>query len=389
MKSRSAALALCLLPAWPFACGTASAAITDILIGVDEKITYDANGSVNGPPGKDAVVVLDVADPAKPAIRASLPLMNSLLGPPTNLQITADGKLGLVANSVVMNQDGSAWKVAPDDKLFVIDLTASPPKLVDTVTVGKQPSGIAINKKGDLALIANRAGKSVSVVSIQGGSVKAVGEVPMEQEAAAVAITPDGKRAFVCLNLVNKVAVLAIDGQKVSYDKAMDIPAAANPYNVDVTPDGGYAIVSHTGAGGLNADALVVIEATGEHPHVVDLAAPGNGTEGFAVSPNGKWAATPLLLGSGAKHSAYFYTKGGELALMSVGPHGKLTVTDRAKLGGLPEGVAYNPNGDYVYVGNYIDSDLQTFHIEDGKLVPVGPNLKLPGQPASMRALAR
>src|ERR1700755_1609009 len=99
----------------------AFASIHDILIGLDEKITYDANGSVNGPPGKDAVLIMDVSNPAKPRIRASLPLMNSLLGPPTNLQITPDGKLGLVANSVVMNQDNGGWKTAPDNKLFVID----------------------------------------------------------------------------------------------------------------------------------------------------------------------------------------------------------------------------------------------------------------------------
>jgi len=85
----------------------ARAGTNDILIGLDEKITFDANGQVNGPPGKDAVLVMDVTNPAKPRIRASLPLMNSLLGPPTNLQITPDGKLGLVANSVVMTQDGS------------------------------------------------------------------------------------------------------------------------------------------------------------------------------------------------------------------------------------------------------------------------------------------
>ena len=241
----------------------ANAGTNDILIGLDQKITYDANGQVNGPPGKDAVLVMDVSNPAKPRIRASLPLMNSLLGPPTNLQITPDGKLGLVANSVVMNQDGSAWKTAPDDKLFVIDLTANPPKLIDTVTVGKQPSGMAISKKGDLALIANRAGKSVSVVSIQGMTVKTVGEVPMEQEAAAVAITPDGKRAFVCLNLVNKVGVLAIDGQNVTYDKSLDIPAAINPYNIDATPDGKYVVASNTGALGLNGDAEATIAGGG------------------------------------------------------------------------------------------------------------------------------
>src|SRR5450432_1731505 len=162
MNMRAALLMSCgLLAATP-----ALASIHDILIGLDEKVTYDPNGQVNGPPGKDAVLVMDVSNPAKPRIRASLPLMNSLLGPPTNLQITPDGKLGLVANSVVMNQDGSAWKTAPDEKPFVIDLTANPPKLIDTVTVGKQPSGMSISKKGDLALIANRAGKSVSVVSI-------------------------------------------------------------------------------------------------------------------------------------------------------------------------------------------------------------------------------
>jgi DNA-binding beta-propeller fold protein YncE len=367
----------------------ALASIHDILIGLDEKVVYDANGQANGPPGKDSVLVMDVSDPAKPKIRASLPLINSLLGPPTNLQITPDGKLGLVANSVVMNQDGSAWKTAPDNKLFVIDLNAAPPKLTDTVTVGMQPSGLAISRKGDLALIANRAGKSVSVLSIQNGMVKSLGDVALEQEAAAVVIAPDGKRAFVCLNLVNKVAVLTIDGQQVTYDKAKDIPAGFNPYNIDITPDGKYVIASNTGAQKNNGDAEVIIEAIGAHPHVIDIMSPGTGPEGFAISPNGKWATTPLLRGSGAKPGDWFKTKGGELIVMSIGAGGKLTVTGKAGLGGLPEGIAYSPNSDYVYVGNYMDKDLQVFHLVNGKPVQVGPNMKLPGQPASMRGLAR
>jgi DNA-binding beta-propeller fold protein YncE len=367
----------------------ACASTHDVLIGLDEKITYDANGQVNGPPGKDAVLVMDIANPARPRIRASLPLMNSLLGPPTNLQITPDGRLGLVANSVVMNQDGDAWKPAMDNKLFVIDLTANPPKLADTVTVGSQPSGLAISHKGDLALVANRAGKSVSVLSISNGAVKSLAEVPLEQEAAAVAIAPDGKRAFVCLNKVNTIAVLGIDGDKVTYDKALDIPSAFNPYNIDITPDGKYVIASNTGAMKNNADAEVVIAATGPHPHVVDLMTPGNGPEGFAIAPNGKWAAAPLLLGTGAKDSDWFKTRFGELALMSISPAGHLAVTGRAKLGALPEGIAYSPDSAYVYVGNYLDRTLQVFRIANGKLLPVGPLIKLPGQPASMRGPAR
>src|SRR5260370_22825664 len=205
--------------------GLAQAGTKDILIGLDNKIAYGPEGPRTGAPGNDAVLVVDVSNPAKPKSGASLPLANSLLGPPTNLQITPDGKLGLVANSVVHVQEGNAWKSVPDDKLFVIDLTADPPKLIDTVTVGRQPSGLSISKKGDLALIANRDGKSVSVVSIQGLTVKAVGEVPVQQQAAAVVIAPDGKRACVCLNLVHKIGWLPINGQNVTYATPMHIPS--------------------------------------------------------------------------------------------------------------------------------------------------------------------
>lgn len=390
MNMRAALLISCgLISCGLTATTPAVAGSHDILIGLDQKVTFGANGQVNGPSGKDAVLVLDVSNPAKPRIRASLPLMNSLLGPPTNLQITPDGKLGLVANSVVMNQDGNAWKVAPDNKLFVIDLNADPPKLTDTVTVGSQPSGLAISHNGDLALIADRAGKSVSVLSIENGAVKSLGEVPLEQEAAAVAIAPDGKRAFVCLNLVNKIAVLDIDGQKVTYDKSLDIPSAVNPYNIDITPDGKYVIASNTGAMKNNADAEVVIEATGAHPHVIDIMSPGTGPEGFAIAPNGRTAAAPLLLGSGAKPGDWFKTKGGELVVMSIGSNGKLSVTGKAPLGALPEGIAYSPKSDYIYVGNYVDQNLQVFRLANGKPTQVGPAIKLPGQPASMRGLAR
>ncbi len=372
----------CALVSLPALAGT-----SDVLVGLDQKITYDANGQVQGPPGKDAVLVMDISNPAHPRVRASLPLTNSLLGPPTNLQITRDGKIGLVANSVVQNQDGTAWKPAPDNKVYVIDLTADPPKLVDTVTVGQQPSGLSISRKGDLALVANRAGKSVSVLRIANGNVTSLGDVALEQEAAAVVISPDGKRAFVAMNLANKIGVLSIDGQKVTYDKTLDIPVAFNPYNVDVTPDGRYVIASCTGAGKNNADAMVVIEALGPHPHVTGLMSPGVGPEGFVIAPNGRTVAAALLMGSGAKDSDWFKTKNGELVLMALGPNGVPVVTGRAPLGRLPEGIVFSQDSEYVFVGDYLDKTLRVFRVSNGKPVQVGPVMMLPGQPASMRAI--
>ena len=54
-------------------------------------------------------------------------------------------------------KEGENWKPVPDNKVYVIDLKANPPQRIATVEVGKQPSGLDISKKGDLALVTLRA----------------------------------------------------------------------------------------------------------------------------------------------------------------------------------------------------------------------------------------
>jgi YVTN family beta-propeller protein len=357
-----------------------------IIIANDEKTFFEANGPRNGPPGKDSVSIVDISQPLSPRIVANLPLMNSVLGPPTNLQITPDGRLGLVANPVVMNQDGAVWRAAPDNKLHVIDLAATPPRLVESIEVGRQPSGMAISRKGDLALVANRNGKSVSVLTIAGTTVRQIAEIPMDDEVAAVAITPDGKRAFVAKNAAHKVAVLTIDGTKVSYDKAQDMVVGYGVYNIDVTPDGRFALAANTGIGGDgHSDTVSVIDARANPPRVVDNVNVGDGPEGFAIAPNGRYAVAALLKGSAAVHSAWSYTRNGAVRLIRIGPGGRLTPLGELPAGGLPEGLAFSPDSRYVYVGNYVDRTLQVYRITGDRLSDTGVKLALPGQPAAIR----
>jgi hypothetical protein len=113
----------------------AGAARAQLLItGNDEKVWFDETGkTVNQPPGKDTVSIVDIRDPTKPRIMANLPLMNTIIGPPVNLAITPDQHLALVANSLDWVKDGEGWKGVPDNKIYVIDLTASPPARIATV----------------------------------------------------------------------------------------------------------------------------------------------------------------------------------------------------------------------------------------------------------------
>lgn len=365
----------------------AAAGPAQLIVGLDGKTFFEPTQVRNGPGGHDALAVLDISDPGHPKVTAQLPLANTVFGPPTNLQITPDGKLALVANSIATAEKDGRWTVSPADELHVLDMTAQPPKLVGTVKVGKQPSGLSISHDGHMALVANRAGKSVTLLRIDGTSVRPVAEVALPDQAAAVVFAPDGKRAFVAMNLLGVVGVLAIDGDTVTYDKANDIPTGPGVYNVDITPDGRTAIAANTSTDGNgSATTLCVIDAADPHAHAVGFATVGQGPEGLAISPDGKWVASPLLNGSSALHSAPGYRPGGMLQVFALNGQA-LVATGEAALGTIPEGVAWSPDSQWIYVGNYADKTLQVFHLESGKPVAAGL-LELPGQPASLRGVA-
>ena len=236
MLKHAAAASLALLATTAIPAGAAPY----MIVGNDEKPGTDAQGKpVVNPTGNDTVVIFDLAKPEDPKVVATLKLENSIVGPPTNLAISPNGSIALVANSMTVAEDNGTRKLAPTDKLFVIDMKANPPKLAQTVTVGKQPSGLSFSPKGDMALVANRADGTISVLKIDGTNVTQTDTVQIGPGVSHVVFTPDGKRALALKSPDNKVALLDIDGDKVSYNK-LDIPTYPFPYNIVVSPDGSW-----------------------------------------------------------------------------------------------------------------------------------------------------
>ena len=182
------------------ALASGSAAAQIMIVGNDAKVSWDAAGKLSRhEAGHDTLSIVDMSKPAALRIIATIPLDNSIVGPPTNLAITPSREIALVANSVNGVPKDGGFDVVSDDRLFVIDLKASPLAVIATLTLGKKPSGMAINAAGTLALVANRDDGTVSVLSIDGKMVKLIGSVSVGTAAdsvSAVAITPDGKRAL-------------------------------------------------------------------------------------------------------------------------------------------------------------------------------------------------
>lgn len=365
---------------------SAARAAPFMIVGDDEKLLWDDNFKpVLSLPGNDAVLILDLADPMNPKIVGNLPLKNSVIGPPVNLAIDPTNSIALVADSINVTKDGDALKQGPDDKVYVIDLKASPPKLIDTITAGKQPSGLSINRAGTLALVANRAGKSITVLSIKGKEVKVIDTVDMGDEVSQVVFTPDGKRALATKFSAHKVALLDVDGDKVTYNK-FDLPAGLWPYNVDVTPNGQIALTSDNGAAGSSdgsVDTTSVIDLEAKPPRVIDRVVVGDGPEGVAISPKGNVAVSVILAGSNNK-PAYFYHRNGHLTVLRIDGK-KVTKVKEIEVGGLPEAVAFTPDGRYLYVGNYLDKDISILRVNGTDITDTGKRFKLPGHPASGR----
>lgn len=359
-----------------------------MLVANDEKQSWDDAGKVIlADPGKDTVSIVDIGtDPLAPKIIANLPIPNTIAGPPVNLAISPDEGLALVANSMNMVTENGVRKLVPDNRLFVIDLSANPPKVIQTLAVGKQPSGLSINAAGTLALIANRTDNSISVLRISGKKVELIDTVAMGEQVAHVRFTPDGKRALAAKFQGHKIAMLNVDGEKVTYNK-LDVTVGLWPYNVDVTPDGKLALSADNGNAGASdghVDTVSVIDIEANPPRVIDKVVVGDAPEGLAISPTGKLAVAVLLRGTNVAKSAFFYNRNATVVALKIDGK-KVTRSNEVEVRGLPEGAVFSQDGRYIYVGNFMDSDISILRVDGDQIVNTGKSLTLPGHPASMR----
>ncbi|MBN8979095.1 MAG: YncE family protein, partial [Rhizobiales bacterium] len=296
-----------------------------MIVGNDEKVLWDDAGkTVLKPAGKDSVLIVDLANPEKPKIVATLPLDNSVIGPPVNVDIDPTGSVALVSDSVDVAKDeakgGDALKINLDNKIYVIDLKAKPAKLAATITGGKQPSGLSFSPDGKMALVANRGDASISVLSVNGTDVKVTDTIAMGDSVAHVTFAPDGKHAYAVKFTTHKLSVLDIANGKVTYNK-LDLAAGLWPYNVAVTPNGQLAMTADNGNAGASdgsVDTVSVFDLTLNPPRAIDRVVVGDGPEGFAISPKGNLAAAAILRGSNAAKDAFFRKKNGSVAVLRI-----------------------------------------------------------------------
>ncbi|HMC69246.1 MAG TPA: YncE family protein, partial [Mycobacteriales bacterium] len=278
----------------------------------DNKVMLD-NGTVKivQNPAPDTVTVLDLTA-SPPRVVAEIAVPGSVVGPPLSVALTPDESLALVGSSSKVDP-GDPTKTVPDTRVSVIDLKASPPAVIATLEAGKSAAGISINRRGTLALVANRSEGTVSVFSISGKTVTPVGKVTIADEKSGTShavFTPDGTMALVTRDGDHKISVLSVDGTKVEYTKR-DINAGLRPYGIDVSSKGDFAAVANIGIGQGDTDTVSLIDIRAKPPRVVETVSVGQTPEGIKVSPDGRHVAVVVMNGSNKAKESPFYGDSG------------------------------------------------------------------------------
>ncbi len=355
--------------------------------GNDNKVLL-VNGVVTVVPNppSDTVSIIDLkASPPRVVGEVNAPV--SVAGPPLSIGVTPDEGLAIVTASNKVDP-ADRTKQAPNNQVTVIDLKATPPKVLATLEAGRGAAGVSINRAGTLALVSNLVDGTVSVFTIQGKTVAPAGTVEVGGEKAGggmVAFTPDGKTALVSRSNDNKVSVLSIDGTKVEYTKRDMVPGL-RPIVMDVASTGAFAIVGHLAGGATgDSDAVTLMDLTAKPPRVVDtVGALGSTAEGLKIAPDGSVVAVVVHNGSNRPKESPFFNPGGKLVIVRV--TGKtLTRVAEAPIGHWSQGVAWAPDSKTMLVGNMVEKDYWVFAWDGSTLKDTGQRVKVSGGPAAIR----
>jgi DNA-binding beta-propeller fold protein YncE len=382
MRCSKAALALVTTSIIALAGSTSNA---EIAVSANDGKMVLENGvaTVRKEPLPDSVSIIDLSG-ASPRVVAELPAPASVVGPPSSVAVAPDESFALVTGAMKLDPADPA-KAIPDDKLTVIDLKSSPPKILATLQAGAGAAGVSINRTATLALVANRSEGTVSVFTISGNTLTPAGKIALGDAKSGPShamFSRDGTMALVTRDGDHRIAVLSVDGTKVEYTKR-DLFSAVRPYQIDTAGNGDVAMVGNVGMSGGDTDTISLIDMRARPIHVANTISVGQTPEALKMSPDGAYVAVNVVNGSNRPKNAPFFNDYGLLKIYRIAGTELVPVTE-AKIGQWCQGIVWSKDSKTVLVQCMVESEIATFTF-DGKTLTRTTPIAMKVSPAGFR----
>ncbi len=361
----------------------AGSARADVVLSMNDNHTVldaGANQVAPVPLVPDSIDVIDVSR-TPPRITATFDVPGSVVGPPQAIWVAPDESWA-IATSATKADAAAKNGIAPDDRLSVIDLTATPPRVVQSLTAGVGATTVRVSPDGTLALVCNRTEGTVSVFKVADKRLEAAGRVDFGKQSgpSSVVFLKDGKTALVTRSFDHQVSVLHIDGTQITVDKR-PVTTGVAPYTMDINADRTLAAVSNMGRGDGDEDSVSLIDLTQTPIRTVTTVGVASSPEPLGFSPDGRFLAVGSQMGSTFAPANPLYHDHAVLQIFAVDGHA-LTLVATAQIGRWAEGLAWSHDGKTILVQNDRDRTISVFGF-DGHALSTQPDLKATGGPVA------
>jgi YVTN family beta-propeller protein len=221
--------------------------------------------------------------------------------------------------------------------------------VVATIPVGNRPRGLAVSRDGKRAYIALGKDDAVAVIDVVNRRV--VDRIPVGADPEQVAVSPDGRTLYVSNEVLDSATAVAVDGHAIHFRVAV----GTEPEGVAVRPSGARVYIT-----GESDSSVTILDATsGKRLGSLQVS---RRPRFMAFAPRGDWALVSTEEG-GAVH-VVDVRRDSVLATIVIG--------DRST---KPTGIAISEDGHWAYVANGRANAVSVLDMKDRKVVatiPVG-----------------
>jgi YVTN family beta-propeller protein len=203
--------------------------------------------------------------------------------------------------ALAASKDGRTLYVADEDARALTWVELPGGRVIRRVALPAAPSGLALSPDGTRLIVTCAAARS-TVAMLDAVSGKLLAAIPAGHTAMGPAISPDGRRLYVCNRFDGDVSVIDM----AAFKELARIAAVREPVAAAVTPDGRAVLVAGhlpntRSDGAFKGDvspSVMVIDTRTHAATAIALPHGSSGVRGLCIAPDGGQAFVTHILGN-------------------------------------------------------------------------------------------